>query len=114
MEIAKINLLTEKVRYCLEKYPETRNDDALLTLRIIQAYLPEDVHLIAVPDSPKPVAFVRYRALMRVREDNVKRIRAKIQNEEGLFLPTDPKVREKRKINEEAWLKWARNQAEEV
>lgn len=26
------------------------------------------------------------------REDNIKRIRAKIQNEEKLFLPTDPAI----------------------
>jgi hypothetical protein len=37
------------------------------------------------------------------REDNIKRLRAKIQNEENKFLPTDPEVRKQRKINEEKW-----------
>jgi len=108
MEIEKIHRLTEKVRYCLEKYPEARNDDAVLTLRIIEAYLPDDVRMIVVQEGEKPVPFVRYRALIRVREDQVKRVRAKIQNEEGRFLPTDERVRKARKISEEAWFKWSK------
>lgn len=40
------------------------------------------------------------------REDNIKRIRAVIQNVEHKFLPTDPDVRKKRGIQEEEWRKF--------
>lgn len=105
MEIARIEKLTEKVRACLEKHPDTRDDDVLLTYRIIETYRPDDVRQIEVDGSP--VVFIRARAVFAVREDQVKRIRAKIQNELGEFLPTNPEVRRKRKISEEAWQRWA-------
>ena len=105
MEIARIEKLTEKVRWVLEHQPDTRNDDVLLTYRIIEQYRPDDVRQVEVDG--KPVLFIRARAVFAVREDQVKRIRAKIQNELGEFLPTDPEVRRKRKISEEAWQRWA-------
>jgi len=37
------------------------------------------------------------------REDHVKRIRAKIQNEEGRLLPTRWEVAKQRKIEEQKW-----------
>lgn len=37
------------------------------------------------------------------REDNIKRIRAKIQNEEKLYLPTDPAIAKKRGWKEDEW-----------
>ena len=37
------------------------------------------------------------------REDNIKRIRAKIQNVEHKYLPTDPEVAKKRGWEEEEW-----------
>ena len=54
-------------------------------------------------------------ALYKVpREDNVKRIRAIIQNDEHLFLPTDAKVRKKRQINEQDWLDYVRLSSEHL
>lgn len=44
------------------------------------------------------------------REDNIKRIRAKIQNEEHKYLPTTLEVARQRKISEEEWKAWSRNQ----
>lgn len=37
------------------------------------------------------------------REDNVKRIRAKIQNDHKEFLPTDPSIAKKRGWQEDEW-----------
>lgn len=104
MDIERIHKLTEKVLYCLEKNPATRNDDALLTINIIQTYLPDEVM------DREGRLFISARALLRVREDAVKRIRAKIQNEEGRFLPTSEAVRKARKISEEAWFTWSKTQ----
>lgn len=42
------------------------------------------------------------------REDHIKRIRAKIQNEEKRFLPTSEKVAKQRKLNMGEWYKWAK------
>lgn len=40
------------------------------------------------------------------KEDNVKRIRATIQNQKNQFLPTDEVIRKKRQIKEEEWRKY--------
>lgn len=99
----RIQHLEEKVLYVLDKYPKTRNDDVDLTLTILWVYLPDEFTKIGEK------VFVGTTALRRVREDNVKRVRAKIQNDQGKFLPTDPDVRKKRKITEEDWFNYAQN-----
>lgn len=95
----RIQHLKEKVEYCLEKHPDTRNSDIRLTNSIWVEYysdklLKDDkgrymVRLLDLYDLPT--------------EDHVKRIRAVIQNDEHKFLPTDEKVRRQRKIAEETW-----------
>ena len=83
----------------LEVVEQTRNDDILLTTEIWKRYYPEHLRIDALGNQ-----FVYLRSLTLLpREDNVKRIRAKLQNEENKFLPTDEKVREQRKISEEQW-----------
>ena len=83
----------------LEAIEQTRNDDILLTTEIWKRYYPEHLRIDALGNQ-----FVYLRSLTLLpREDNVKRIRAKLQNEENKFLPTDEKVREQRKISEEQW-----------
>lgn len=89
--------LKDKILYILEKYPETRDDDALLTFTIIREYYPDEVKLI------EDKWFISTKALRIIREDNVKRLRATIQNEEHRFLPTKSDVVKKRKINEQVW-----------
>lgn len=95
----KIRLLEEKVLWVLEKYPQTRNDDVLLTFKIIESYAP---YLIRYFEE-KP--FISFEGINWCREDNVKRIRAKIQNEKGLFLPTEEVIR-KRRNNEPVWINY--------
>jgi hypothetical protein len=93
------NLKTE-VEHCLREIPDTRNSDIKLTnavwvtfyqgrLRQVDGHW--TVRLVDIYDLP--------------HEDNVKRIRAKIQNEKKLYLPTSETVRKQRKINEEDWRK---------
>ena len=94
-----VHQLKEKVIDCLTKYPHTRNCDMWLTFAIIWRYLPEEIKTI---DNK---TFISTDALKLIREDNVKRIRAKL-NSEGKFLPDNPLVRAQRKINEERWLKF--------
>ena len=83
----------------LENCPDTRNSDIKLTNFIWINYFPDLVSIDK--DGEYTVKLLDLYKLPR--EDNVKRIRAKIQNEEHLFLPTDPEVRKKRKISEQEW-----------
>jgi hypothetical protein len=88
------------VELTLEENPsyrgvEARNSDIALMIIIWQRWYNvstlEDgiVHLYRLYDLP--------------REDNVKRIRAVIQNTEHRFMPTNPEILEKRGIAKEYW-----------
>ena len=83
--------LKDKVEHCLKNLPETRNSDITLTIAIWQNHhsVGSQISLSQLYDLP--------------REDNIKRIRAKFQNEMDLYLPTDWKVAKKRRINEDKW-----------
>lgn len=92
-----LNNLKEKILFCLQNFEITRNDDAQLTFFIIHKYLPNEI--IQVNEK----WYISTEALKQVREDNVKRLRAHIQNVEHKFLPTTEEVRRKRKIGEQEW-----------
>jgi hypothetical protein len=83
--------LKNKVEYCLEHYPETRNSDIALTIKIWQVYY-------GVGDT---IAVEQLYNLSR--EDNVKRIRAHFQNDKGRFVPTVWAVAKQRNFKEEEW-----------
>lgn len=74
---------------------EARNSDIALTILIWQRWY-------GVSDLDNGTIHVR-RLLDLPREDNVKRVRAKLQNEEHKYLPTNPDVLIKRGILEEYW-----------
>lgn len=89
------------VSYFLRERKELRNDDIDLQIAIIR-----HKHAYWVRSDGDGTIWVAVPALKRFTQDNVKRVRAKIQNEEGMYLPTDPAVRIARKIKEEEWQKW--------
>ena len=97
----RIRNLRKIVETELSKNEKARNDDRYLTLLIWWRYFPEYFIMHECKHYIKADA-----VLSLPREDNVKRLRAKIQNEEHKFLPTDPEVRRKRGISEEVWLKY--------
>ena len=90
--------LKEKILVILEKFEKTRNDDVELMLMIWYNYHRKDLFQDGTGWS---VNLDKIRRLPR--EDHIKRIRAIIQNDEKLYLPTDPEVRKKRQISEEEW-----------
>lgn len=95
----RTNELKDQIEYVLDKYPKTRNSDIGLTATIWQVYYQDKVF-----QNGEGLVCVRLRDLNYLpREDAIKRIRAKIQNEEMKFLPTELAVVKKRRINEEAW-----------
>lgn len=96
--MSKIKDLDKKVRYCLDKDEASRNSDIRLTQVIWWTFYRESLKEI------DGVYFVSLGKLFDLpREDNIKRIRAKIQNEERKYLPTDPKIAKKRGWNEDEW-----------
>jgi len=91
--------LTEKVEEVLKRYPKTRESDQLLTLYIWQIYYPQFIFLDQ--EGKKCVRMINILELPR--EDNIKRIRAKF-NQDLKYMPSDAMVI-KRRRQEEKWKK---------
>lgn len=91
MDKSYYKTLKSQIMYCLETQQDTRNSDITLMIAVWQTFYGIDrvVHVSTLYDLP--------------REDNIKRIRAKLQNEEKIFLPTKLEVALKRGINEVDW-----------
>jgi hypothetical protein len=90
--------LKYKIEHCLKKYPDTRNSDVKLTNAVWIEFHNNKIKLI---DGKNYVALMDLYDMPR--QDDVKRLRAKIQNEENKYLPTSLEVVKQRKINEEKW-----------
>lgn len=96
--MSKIKNLDKKVRACLAKDERSRNSDIRLTQVLWYEYYKEHFKMV------EGHWYVEVNALYDLpREDNIKRIRAKIQNVEKLYLPTDPAVAKKRGWLEDEW-----------
>jgi hypothetical protein len=97
-----LRILQNKVEHILKNFPETRDSDIKLTnliwWKFYEDYLFEDkngdiaIRLLDIYAVPK--------------QDNVKRIRAKLQNQKHLYLPLDPSIRKKRNILKEDWRRY--------
>lgn len=93
-----IKTLRAQVEHILDKHPKARDSDQWLTIKLWTVFYPSRIQ-----DSDKG-KFIYLRDVMELpREDNIKRVRAIIQNVENRFLPTNIEVVRKRKINEEVW-----------
>jgi hypothetical protein len=90
--------LKQKTLFCLQKHPETRNSDIALTEKIWWEFHNSKIKEF---DGEK---YVKIKDMYELpREDNVKRIRAKIQNEEHKFLPTNDIILKQRGLLAEKW-----------
>jgi hypothetical protein len=106
MEYGKIKDLKNKVLFILEHYRESRDSDQWLTLKLWCVYYPS-----RIKEDEKGKKYVYLTDVLHLpREDNVKRIRAIIQNEEKKFLPTSLEVAKQRKINEADWYSYIKLQ----
>lgn len=92
--------LHDKVKYILDHFPITRNDDLALSIRVwVEFY-----QLDAI-EAQK----LFYQLKQFPAQDVIKRIRAYIQNKEGQFLPTNDEVlklrrrSKKDKTTEQEW-----------
>lgn len=86
----EIKKVYDVVKGILAKDERARNCDKYLTFRVIEWFLYATQwrtgFVLALDQLNELPAF-----------ETVKRVRAKIQNKEGLYLPTDEKVRDKRR-----------------
>lgn len=100
----RLKTAKNRVYELLEKYPAARNCDKVLTTCYWWEY---QKYLLAYNEETKQWAAPLRNIPKLDSEDKLSRIRRKIQNAEGRFYPTDPKVAEKRGINMENWRQWA-------
>lgn len=89
------------VTYILHYFPHTRDSDTDLAIKLWQEFYPQhfegnmmDVQALHELPSIKTIS--------RVRRD--------VQNREGRYLPTKWEVAKKRKIAQDEWKEWAREQ----
>lgn len=86
--------LTSQVRQILRDNPETRNSDALLVLELYKRFY----YL------PNPVKHDKLLEVMKwAQPDHLSRIRQKIQNVDGQYLPTSTEVIKQRRLNQSKW-----------
>lgn len=94
-----IRTLDSQVREILKDNSYTRNNDIDLWIKVLEVYYFDYVSF----------GSVKLEDLHKLpREDHVKRIRAVVQNDEGLYLPTDPSVLEKRGWAQDGWGNYVR------
>lgn len=91
--------LKKLVIECLEKYPETRNNDITLTLKLWYNFYNQ--HIFSNERSEQCIKLDDLYLLPT--QDSIKRIRAALQNNKKnpRFLPTNPEVIKKRQRREE-------------
>lgn len=94
--ISKLNTTYKSVSWVLENHECTRNSDKLL----IHYYW----HFI---DGWKG-GLTHDKILSLTSGATISRCRRKIQNDKGLFLPTDHEVLRKRKISAESYAEWSK------
>jgi hypothetical protein len=106
MSTSRIIKLRDMVLHILKEYPQSRDSDIWLTIKLWTIYYPT-----RITRNEAGVQVIALKDIIELpREDNVKRVRAKIQNEEHLYLPNSLEVAQQRHINMEDWRNWANNQ----
>lgn len=87
--LGDLRSLKDRAYYVLEKFPETANDDELLYFRLAEEFLGVEIPSAIFESYIRPI-------IQSFDFGSIRRIRQAAQ-ERGLFLPTDPKVAEKRR-----------------
>lgn len=97
-DVSNLKTIMKQVIDTLDTFPETRNSDTLLAIKLWQSfyfdYLSNDMKSIDLMN-----------LFMIPKETTIVRCRAKVQNELKIFMPTDPEIAKARGILEEDWKK---------
>lgn len=100
--------LKDQVEIILQDQPKTRDSDITLMIELWKKFY--KAHIKVASNGEFGIYLSSLYTLPR--EDNIKRVRALIQNEEHRLLPTDSKVRKQRRIKDEEWRNWINTQNE--
>lgn len=108
MKTKYIKNLKSMVLQVLRDFPMSRDSDAWLTVKLWCVFYPSRIQKTewTNPENGKTKdrKFIYLDDIIDLpKEDQVKRVRAIIQNEENKFLPTSLDVAKQRKINEDTW-----------
>ena len=95
--LANLKHLKDRVEYILAKFPFTRNSDELLYLMLLKVFYPDVLKKLGVASLHG--YFPEDLASQLPKFETVSRVRRKL-NEQGLYLPTDLEVLERRKRKE--------------
>ena len=87
-----------QIEHCLERYPDTRNNDINLTIQVWSSFYAGLIH--------KGGWLLLENLHELPTQDAIRRIRAVIQNDKKKFLPTNVRVAKKRGYQEEDWRKY--------
>ena len=94
--------LKDQVEIILTDYPKTRDSDVTLMIELWKKFY--SAHIKKTADGQFGVYLSSLYTIPR--EDNIKRVRCVIQNDENRLLPTTYEVRKRRRINEDKWKQW--------
>lgn len=97
--------LKTQIENILRDTPATRDSDITLMIEVWNRYYP---HAIMTGSSGKKAVLLDNMYDLP-REDNIKRMRAHIQNVDKKYLPTTWSVAKQRKINEQEWKTYIRS-----
>ena len=94
MDKDEANTIKEKVEYVLEHFPHTRDNDQKLTIQLWREFYGRHIHLGLIPVERIPLL---------PAENSVRRARAILQNEQGMYPPTDWPTAKKRGWQRRDW-----------
>jgi hypothetical protein len=89
-----LDTLQSQVEDILNRIPETRNSDKKLTWAVWRYFYSIGMQITEEQFMDLP------------SQDSVKRIRAKLQNDDHRYLPTNLEIALKRGFKEEEWREW--------
>lgn len=102
--------LKKQVLEILKKYPESRDSDAWLTIKLWCEFYPQFIIRDKNEHGELLPPRIELREILKLpKEDQCTRIQAIIQNEERRYLPTTWEVARKRKIAEGEWREYIKN-----
>lgn len=100
-----INNLKTKVEYCLQNYPETRDNDITLFIKLIKSYPCYNMFLYPSGINSNDDSTLRLKDLHELpKQEDVARIRRKL-NQQGKYKTENEEVIRLRKEAEEKWYK---------
>ena len=98
--------LKDQVEIILSDYPKTRDSDITLMIHLWNKF-----YSVHIKNTSGGQGIFLSSLYTLPTQESIKRIRAIIQNDEHRFLPTDSRVRKRRRIKEENWKTWVLEQS---